>query len=286
VLEREEKSEWAENQGEENNPQRGKPMSTSEKGYILLKIGGSSITDKNIPYKLRKNVISRLAKELSESKYLNLLISHGSGSFGHTSAIKYGGMKGYKNKLGIAKVFADAAKINEIMTEALVKEGIPAVSIRPRGIVMAKNGREHSNYFQIIEEMLNQGLVPIICGDVIIDKSWKTTIFSGEKTLNLLALYLKQKGFKIERIIQIGETDGFLDEKGKTIPEINSKNWNKIKKNIFKTKKMDVTGGMEHKIEEALVLSKKGIKTSLISHGDNDLFNLLLNRNINQTLIS
>ena len=261
-------------------------MFSNKNGYILLKIGGSSITDKNTPYKLRKVIISRLAKEISKSKQSKLLISHGSGSFGHTSALKYGGMKGYKNKLGIAKVFADASKINEIMTEALIKERIPAISIRPRGIVMAKNGLEHSSHFQIIEEMLNQGLVPVVCGDVVLDKSWKTTIFSGEKTLNLLALYLKRKGFKIEHIIQIGETEGFLDQSGNTIPEINNKNWEKIKKNIFKTKKLDVTGGMEHKIEEALELSKKGIKTVLISDKENRLYNAIIGKLVGGTMIS
>jgi isopentenyl phosphate kinase len=259
-------------------------MSSSSE-FVLIKIGGSSITDKNTPYKVRRNVIKRLAMEIAKSKAPNLLIAHGSGSFGHASALKYGGVKGYKTKVGISKVFYDAGRINEIMVEALINESVPAVSVRPRSYLLAKSGKIDSSFFEVIELLLKQGLVPVICGDVILDKDWKTTIFSGEKTLNLLGKFLLKKKYKVKHIIQVGETEGFLDEKGITVPEINNKNWKEIQKRIYKTNKMDVTGGIKHKVEEALEMSKIGIRTVLISDKENRLYNAIIGKSVKGTYI-
>ena len=60
------------------------------KDLILIKIGGSLITDKTKPYTTRPEVIKRIAKEIKEAvseKDVNLIIGHGAGSFGHQSAM-------------------------------------------------------------------------------------------------------------------------------------------------------------------------------------------------------
>ena len=50
---------------------------------IFLKLGGSLITNKNIPFSARKDTLRRLAAEISEAldtnPELKLLIGHGSG---------------------------------------------------------------------------------------------------------------------------------------------------------------------------------------------------------------
>lgn len=255
------------------------------KDLVLLKIGGSSITDKTIPYKLKKEALKRFAKEIAKAKNVNLLIAHGSGSFGHTSASKYGGKKGYVSKIGVAKVFRDAAKINEIVVDALIDEGIPAVSIRPRGFMLAKNGKLNKIFINVIDELLKQKLVPVMCGDVILDSNWNTTIFSGEKSLNILALGLIKKNYNISKIIEVGETKGFEDSKGKTVATINKNNWKSLKKLVYGRRGHDVTGGMNHKVEEALNLSKNRINTYLVSSKPKSLYNAIIGKQFLGTII-
>lgn len=256
-----------------------------KKPLVLIKLGGSAITDKTTPYKARKTVIRRLAREIKAAdKNYKFIIAHGSGSYGHTSASKYGGKKGYKSKIGIATVARDASKINQIFTEIFIDEGLSVISLRPMSMILADKGKNTDQFFKVIDEVLDQELIPVVYGDVIWDKSWKSTIFSGEKTLSEIAKYLLVKGEKIEKVIEIGETEGVLDENGKTIPEINSKNWKEIKKNIFKTNNKDVTGGIEHKVEEALGLSKLGIKTVLISSKENNLYSAIMDRQKKATI--
>lgn len=256
------------------------------KKILLIKLGGSVITDKNTPYKARNNTIRRLVREIKRSGVTSLVLAHGSGSFGHTSALKHGGKKGYKSAWGVAKVARDAMEINRIVMDILISEGLPAVSLRPMSMMMTSAGKLKNDLFEIVEETLNQGLIPVVYGDVIWDKKWKSTIYSGEATLNEIGMYLAKKGYKISQIIQAGQTNGVYDLKGKTIPLINKKNWDKIKRYLFENKRADVTGGMDHKIQNALTIAEIKINTLLINGNRvNELSNAILGKAVKGTII-
>jgi len=256
------------------------------KNVILVKFGGSIITDKNVPYKARPDVIKRLAQELKKIQDVSIVLAHGVGSFAHTSALKYGGKKGYESKWGIAKVARDAMEINRIVMDILIKEGLAAISLRPMSMMITDAGKLKKHLFEIIEETLNQGLMPVVYGDVIWDKKWKSTIYSGETTLNEIGIYLSKKGFKVDKIIQVGETNGVYDDKGKTISSISKRNWKNIEQYVFNSKRADVTGGMKHKIEKALEVADRGIKT-WVTNGilPNKLFNAVHGKNLKGTII-
>lgn len=255
------------------------------KNIILIKLGGSIITDKKIPYTAKISVIKRLAGEL-KTVNKNIILAHGSGSFGHTSAAKYGGKKGYVNKEGIAKVARDAMEINRIVMDILVAEGLPAVSFRPMSMILTNEGKMTDSFFESIEVAFKQGLIPVVYGDVIWDKKWKSTIYSGETILNRIGIYMKNKGFNIDKIIQVGETSGVYDDKNNTIPVITKKTWPNVKKFVFGLKVKDVTGGMQHKIEDALEMADLGIKTLLVNGAiKNELSDALLGKKVEGTLI-
>ena len=65
---------------------------------VFLKLGGSLITDKDKPYTPRLDKLKELALEiktvLDSTPDLLLILGHGSGSFGHTAAKKYGTRNG------------------------------------------------------------------------------------------------------------------------------------------------------------------------------------------------
>ena len=60
---------------------------------IFLKLGGSLITDKAKPHSVRLSTMERVLTEIKDASRadpgMQLLIGHGSGSFGHTPAKKY-----------------------------------------------------------------------------------------------------------------------------------------------------------------------------------------------------
>lgn len=94
------------------------------------------ITDKSQPYTAKPEVISFLAGEIKAAwdKGYRFVISHGSGSFGHTSAAKYktaDGLKKRSDVYGLARVQADAFKINQIVNEIFLKAGLPCLRFMP-----------------------------------------------------------------------------------------------------------------------------------------------------------
>lgn len=232
---------------------------------LCIKLGGSVITDKKIPYSIRTTIVKNIAAELKKIKK-PLLICHGSGSFGHTSAQKYGGKHGYSSQLGIATVARDAMAINKAMIDIFIDAGLPAVSFRPQSFLLAENGRLKESFLSSLYEALAHGLIPVVYGDVIWDTKWKSTIFSGETTLHILCGYLK-KFYEITRIIEFCDVDGVLDVHNHEIPQITTKNWNEVKKHIFEDGTTDITGGMKHKVERALTSIQLGIQT-IITNGN------------------
>lgn len=217
---------------------------------ILIKLGGSVITDKSKPFVARLGVIKRLIREIVQAKKVykgKILIGHGGGSFPHTVAAKYKTQEGIVNKDSIKgfSLTADAAvKINRI-----VKDGKPLVVLTP----------------QIIKA-LEIGLLPVVYGDVIMDETTGFCIYSGEKTLDLLASELS-KYYKVDKIIMVGDTDGVWDKGGKTIVKITPQNFSGIKKSLSGSRATDVTGGMLHKVEESLNLARKENISTVIING-------------------
>ena len=68
----------------------------SELKPIVLKIGGSVITDKNGELAARTQEMSRLVEEIRKANVQNLIIVHGGGSFGHPVAQQYAIKEGFK----------------------------------------------------------------------------------------------------------------------------------------------------------------------------------------------
>jgi len=251
----------------------------------IIKLGGSIITDKSRPYIPNLPVLKRLAREIKKSG-VPVIIVHGAGSFAHTSAKKYGGKKGYSSQIGISRVFNDAIKINNVVVECLISKRLPAISFRPNSLFVARGGKMKYHNLDAVLLSLKQELIPVLYGDVILDEKWKTTIFSGETIILHLVLFLQKKDIKVEKVIQVGRTDGVQDENGKTIRQISLTSFKKYKKTIFGSNETDVTGGMLHKVEVSLVLAKGNVPTSIISGlKKNELYNSLVYDTNSGTLI-
>lgn len=226
------------------------------KNLILVKLGGSIITDKSKPYTARIDIIKKIAKKTSKFKNKNtdLIVGHGSGSFAHVPASKYQIHKGLINRKSVwgLALTADAAiQINRIVISEFLKLKIPCISFAPLSFNYGKKVlTDH------IKKALEIGIVPIIYGDVILHKKRGFEIYSGEKTLDILALKLSKKYKKIT-IIYYTDTNGVYDDKGNTIPLITPKNFPEIKKYLQGSGNVDVTGGMIHKVEESLKVVQK-----------------------------
>lgn len=252
-----------------------------KKELLVIKLGGSVITDKTKPFTaLPKNILNLSRQIKGRLKYYkgDLVIIHGSGSFGHTLASKYKTQEGIvdKNSIrGFCEVGDTAIEINRIVMKELLKSGLNVVSFSPANIIRTENGNLKKAFTDNFKQALKMNIVPVLYGDVVFDEKRGFTIFSGEKIIHVLLRKISKEYSKIT-IIFCTDTNGIYDNNGKTINHINSKNSHKIIDQISDLKVKDVTGGMLHKVNQSLILSKKYKARIYIVNGKKDDLNKIL----------
>ena len=260
------------------------------KKLIILKIGGSVITDKNGELAAKTKTINRLAEEIQKSKLDNLVIVHGGGSFGHPTAKKYGLKDGFKQdlqKLGFAETHHVMTVLNGLVMDALIWHNIPAISVTPSSCIITKNGRISLFDETILRTLLNMDIVPVLYGDAILDDQIGFTVISGDQIVSHLA-----KKFGADKIIMGVDVDGIFDfdpketKNSKLYSKLNLEELNKIKNSIGASTASDVTGGMLGKINELSSAINQDIPVSIINaNKPNRLYKALIGANVEGTLI-
>ncbi len=186
---------------------------------IVVKLGGSAITDKKSPVpKLRAGTLRRLAAEIAEflkssrQAGRKVIIVHGAGSFGHPLAKKYrlseGAVEGIADvqKKGFALTQASVRLLNVRVMAALQDAGVNAVSVPPGTILKCKGGKIGKFDAKKFSDYLGAGFVPVTFGDAILDEKKRFCICSGD----LLAEELARK-FKPEKVVFVADVDGIFD---------------------------------------------------------------------------
>ncbi|HSD83363.1 MAG TPA: isopentenyl phosphate kinase [Anaerolineae bacterium] len=229
---------------------------------IFLKLGGSLITDKTQVEHARKPVIHRLAREIKAAcevrPELQLVLGHGSGSFGHVAAKKHGTRAGVKDRsgwLGYATVAAAAARLNQIVTDIFVAEGVPVVSLPPSTSARCDDGRLSYLDTFVLRALVEHNLVPLVQGDVALDTVRGATIVSTEDVF----LYLVRE-FQPTHILLAGEVAGVYEHPAKRdmiIPVITPGNVEQYTSALGGSHGTDVTGGMSAKVNQMLGLVQR-----------------------------
>jgi len=227
---------------------------------IFLKLGGSLITDKARRETARLDVLTRLAQEIAEARGqqpgMRLLLGHGSGSFGHVAAARYGTRQGARTPqdwLGFAQVWWAAHRLNRLVMDALLAAGLPAVSFPPLGHAMCEAGVLVQLASEPIVRALEAGLLPVVQGDVAFDRSQGATIVSTEQVMGYLADELRP-----ERVLLAGSEQGVYGQFPAQGPPLAIlRGSDRVQVAIGSADEADVTGGMADKVDWCLRLAAR-----------------------------
>ncbi|MEW6222494.1 MAG: isopentenyl phosphate kinase [Candidatus Hadarchaeota archaeon] len=229
---------------------------------IIVKLGGSVITDKRKPFTVRKSVLGRLAKELSDARG-PLVVVHGGGSFGHTVAAKYNIAKGYRSRkqlMGLSLTHRSMERLNAQVVEALQGAGLPAVAVQPSACAVVSNGRIVSMELRPVRKMLELGIVPVLYGDAVTDAKKGMCILSGDQLMSRLASELGAS-----RVIVGADVDGVFTSNPKK--DRGARHLDRItpstKLSLGGAGVKDVTGGMKNKVDELMALARIGIESEI-----------------------
>ena len=242
-------------------------MASSFRGVVLVKLGGSLITDKRAHEKFRPRVVARLAREIEAARSAmadDLLIGHGAGSFGHAAAARYGvgaGALGPDGPAAAAIVQDRTARLHRRMIDALLHAEVPAFSQAPSSLFFADAGRVKVASVATVLAALDRGLVPVVFGDVVIDRTWTASICSTETAFLTLARAFARAGRPVRRVLWVGITDGVRDDAGRTIPTVRAGASRDARRHAGSADGTDVTGGMAHRLDAALALARLGVRS-------------------------
>lgn len=227
---------------------------------MYCKLGGSLLTDKRGVEEARLDVIARLAQEIAAARRvdpaLRLILGHGSGSFGHVHAKTHGTRAGVSTPaqwVGFAATAHAAARLNRLVTGALLDAGIPAWTIQPSVALRCRDGVVFAGPDATVAEALAHGLVPVVHGDVALDTVRGGTIAGTEEVFAWLMQSLPPS-----RIILAGEVAGvysgdpLVDPSATLLDVITPARFAEIRSGLGGSHGADVTGGMAAKVTQAL----------------------------------
>ena len=250
-------------------------MNASENTLTFVKLGGSVITDKNREAIAHLDVIRGFAREVVQARAarpdLRLVVGHGSGSFGHFVGRRYRthlGLPGGGGWEGYTQTAAAAMRLNRIVTDTFLEEGVPVVSLQPSASALCRNTELVSLETRPLWKLLASGLVPLVHGDVALDEKQGFTIISTETIFAYLTSLVQP-----ERIILVGVVEGVYNDDpliqpgAVLISEITPANIHDVNRWLSGSHGVDVTGGMLSKVRGMydLVTTYPGVRVQIIS---------------------
>jgi len=256
----------------------------------VLKLGGSVITVKEKLFTPNKEAITRLAGEIQRANVEPLIVIHGGGSFGHPVAKKYTINEGWKDSsqiIGFSKTHQAMISLNKIVLDALIQEGISAVTVQPSAFIVTDKGRIKHIEMEAILKMLELGISPVLYGDAVLDSTLGFTILSGDQLTSNMAVKLNAK-----RIIIGIDEDGLytadpkIDASAGFIQRITLKELKSLQRKIMKPKVTDVTGGMLGKTIELMPAVERGIQAIIVNAAKpNNVYKVLKGERVTGTII-
>ena len=148
-----------------------------------------------------------------------------------------------------------------MMVEALGKAGVECLPVHPLSTVMLRQGRIESFFLEPVLEMIKEGIMPVMHGDVAMDSSKGAAIVSGDQLAAYLAGQLQAE------IVAVGSNvDGVLVS-GKPLSKLSRDDLSQFQREIGASAGVDVTGGMRGKLLELLELADRGTEAVIFHAG-------------------
>ncbi|MWV40221.1 isopentenyl phosphate kinase [Natrialba sp. INN-245] len=219
---------------------------------IVLKLGGSAITDKERPETVDGEALASAADAISnalDDGLEGLVVVHGGGSFGHHNASEHGvsTTEGTRDVAAIGDIHGAMRTLNGFVRKRLLERDVPAVPVHP----FSAAHREETGRLELptgqVETLVSEGFVPVLHGDLVSHAGTGATVVSGDELVAALA-----RDLEAERIGLCSTVPGVLDESDEVIDEITA--FEDAADVLGESDATDVTGGMAAKVRALLEL--------------------------------
>ena len=234
---------------------------------VVIKLGGSVITEKKHAFTANPASINRIARELAKRKE-HLILLNGAGSFGHIPVKRYGLDQGYKvrKKAAFARTKLQLLRLQEIIVSILCDHGVPVVPFASSSFMLARSGRLCKVELAPVRRFLDLGLVPLFGGDLVPDLEQGWRVVSADQMASWIAPRIGAA-----MIIYGTDVDGLYasdpkaSEDARLIESLHYDEVGRVARFVLGSGKPDVTAGMRGKLLEAQKAARKGVKVAIMN---------------------
>ncbi|WP_255167446.1 isopentenyl phosphate kinase [Natrononativus amylolyticus] len=223
---------------------------------IVLKLGGSVITDKDRAETLDGEALERAADAVADARRTgeteSLVLVHGGGSFGHVNASEHGvsTTEGTHDPGAVAAIHGAMKTLNGFVLQRLLDRNVPAVPVHPFSAAHRdERGTLHLPTGQL-ETLCSEGFVPVLHGDLVAHTGAGATVVSGDELVVEVA-----RGLEADRIGLCSTVPGVLDADDEVVERIGS--YEEVAAVLGESESTDVTGGMAAKVRALLALESR-----------------------------
>jgi len=234
---------------------------------VVIKLGGSVITEKAKPFTVRKGVLERLSAEIGEIWQAGnwIVVVHGGGSFGHPVASRYSlhvGKSSGSPPMAISMVEDAMRELNREVVSHLVKAGIPAVGLQTLGVAHTSGGRLDWLNLSVYESLVSFGVVPVSYGSLVMDSSLGYCILSGDDLAVQIAVGLSAKKLIFATDVEgVYSADPRSESAAVLLPRVS------LSRDFiaFGSASNDVTGGMKKKVLSTGPAVQAGVEVRIVN---------------------
>jgi len=234
---------------------------------VVIKLGGSVITDKKRAFKANPPSIHRIARELARRRE-RLVLLNGAGSFGHIPVKRHGLDMGFSAQKvdQFVRTKLQLLRLQEILTSILCSHGVPVVPFTPSSFMTARSGRLYRADLTPLRKFLSMGLVPLLGGDLVPDLSQGWRVVSADQMASWIAARIGAS-----MMIYGTDVDGLYSRDPKTADDarltktVACRDLRSVANAALGSRMPDVTLGMRGKILEAERAARRGVEVVIMN---------------------
>lgn len=224
--------------------------------YSLVKLGGSVLTRKTSLFSFQTGTAARLAREIRESGQVPVIV-YGTGTAGKAYARHYSRIDHSTSDWLIFQLTTRAIRtLGDELSRVLRDEGVPHCLLPVNALFYRRRGQVGWYGPGVLSHLLDCGVAPILCGDVLAEGRACFRILSSDDIVSFLALVMPVKS-----CVFVTDVDGVLDQRGALVAEIGGS----TQLSSQASDREDITGGMAAKLRAARQAAGHGATVTIVN---------------------
>jgi isopentenyl phosphate kinase len=237
------------------------PHRNSKPKYTVFKLGGSVITNRNGFHEFDHVRSDRFACCFASAFFsglTNVIVILGGGSFAHP-VIKRRGIS-FNGEHVDTKVLFELPiglfRLKQLFMEKLQRHGISALPFHVTSFLTTDGGEVDRAFLDPIQSSIYYGFVPVLSGGLTVDKQVGIRPISSDRIPLALVQCLK-----IQRFVALTDQPGIRAglHSATVFGRITKANYQKVRRLISPSQRLDFSGGMLGKFDAVIQLAKLGV---------------------------